>query len=231
MTRRGGALALMLALCGVLAPARALGQDPVPPTDTIVVADTLAADTVLSAADSVEQRLRERLRRLARPIGSDSVLFQEDSIRRAEAAAGNRPAMAGDADSVIAALSALPGFSLTRYEAESADFAAGERVLVLQAPAEGRAVVRREGIEVQADSGIVFNEATGLMRTRGMSTFTPPDNDPVDAVDMIYDLNQERGSALGARTEFSEGGTRWIMTGDMPWAGQDSTFMSHARFT
>lgn len=231
MTLRRGALALTLALCAVFSPARALGQDPVPLPDTIVVADTIVADSALSAADSVELRLRERLRRLARPIGSDSVLFQEDSIRRAEAAAGVRPAMAGDSDSVIAALSALPGFSLTRYEAESADFAAGERVLVLQAPAEGRAVVRREGIEVQADSAIVFNEATGLMRTRGMSTFTPPGNDPVDAANMIYDLNQERGSALGARTEFSEGGTEWIMTGDMPWAGQDSTFMSHARFT
>ncbi len=231
MTWRGGALALVLAFCGVLSPARALGQDPVPPPDTTLAVDTLAADSALARADSVEQALRERLRRLARPIGADSVLFQEDSIRQAEAQAGRRPAMAGDADSVIAALSALPGFSLTRYEGESADFTATERVLVLQAPEDGRAVVRREGIEVQADSAIVFDESTGLMRTRGMSTFTPPDNDPVDAVDMIYDLNQERGSALGARTEFSEGGTQWIMTGDMPWAGQDSTFMSHARFT
>ena len=64
-----------------------------------------------------------------------------------------------------------------------------------------------------------------------MSTFTPPDSDPVDAANMVYDLNEERGSATGARTEFSEGGTRWYMTGEMPWAGQDSTFMSHARFT
>ncbi|MEX2467614.1 MAG: putative LPS assembly protein LptD [Gemmatimonadota bacterium] len=181
--------------------------------------------------DSVQERIRERLRRLARPVGADSVLFQEDSIRLAEAAAGVRPGVAGGPDSVVTALSSMPGFTLTRYEGAGADFTAQERILVLRAPAEGRAKVSREGIEVEADSSITFDESTGLMRTVGMATFTPPDNDPVDAANMIYDLGQARGSATGARTEFSEGGTQWFMTGDMPWAGQDSTFMSHARFT
>ncbi|MDZ7780321.1 MAG: putative LPS assembly protein LptD [Gemmatimonadota bacterium] len=183
------------------------------------------------APDSAQERVRERLRRLARPVGADSVLFEQDSARLAEAQAGIRPGLASEGDTVLAALSSMPGFSLTRYEGGEADFVSSERILTLRAAPEGRAVVRREGIEVQADSSIVFDESTGLMRTKGMSTFAPPDNDPVDAADMVYDLNQERGSALGARTEFSEGGTRWYMTGDMPWAGQDSTFMSHARFT
>lgn len=181
--------------------------------------------------DSVQERIHERLRRLARPVGADSVLFEEDSVRLAEAQAGVRPGLQSESDTVLSALSAMPGFSLTRYEGESADFVSGERILTLRAAPDGRAVVRREGIEVQADTSIVFDESTGIMRTVGMSTFTPPDNDPVDAADMVYDLNQERGSALGARTEFSEGGTRWYMSGDMPWAAQDSTFMSHARFT
>ncbi len=214
MTGRGAGWALMLAL-GMILPRGAAAQDPAP----------------AAAPDSVQQRLLERLQRLARPVGADSVLFQEDSVRLAQAAGGQRPSMAGDADSVIATLSSMPGYSLTRYEGYSADFETGRRVLVLQAPEGGRARVRREGLEVQADSAIVFDETTGLMRTRGMSTFTPPDNDPVDAANMVYDLNQERGSATGARTEFSEGGTSWYMTGDMPWAAQDSTFMSHARFT
>ena len=181
--------------------------------------------------DSVQERIRERLRRLARPPGADSVLFREDSVRLAEAEAGVRPSMSGAADSVVAALSTMPGFTLTRYEGTGAEFSTEDRILVLRAPEEGRARVSREGIEVEADSSITFDESTGLMRTVGMATFTPPDNDPVDAANMIYDMNQARGSATGARTEFSEGGAQWFMSGDMPWAGQDSTFMSHARFT
>jgi hypothetical protein len=181
--------------------------------------------------DSVQERIRERLRRLARPPGADSVLFREDSVRLAEAEAGVRPSFLGAGDSIVAALSSMPGFTLTRYEGTGAEFGTENRILVLRAPEGGRAKVSREGIEVEADSSITFDESTGLMRTVGMATFTPPDNDPVDAANMIYDMNQARGSATGARTEFSEGGTQWYMTGDMPWAGQDSTFMSHARFT
>ncbi len=232
MTGRGLASVLILAL-GVLIPRAVQGQDPVPRPDTVEAPDSVVPPDSIPAAepDSVQQRLLERLQRLARPVGADSVLFQEDSIRLAEAAQGRRPSMAGDADTVIATLSAMPGYSLTRYEGHSADFETAQRILVLQASEEGRARVRREGLEVQADSAIVFDESTGVMRTRGMSTFTPPDNDPVEAANMVYDLNQERGSATGARTEFSEGGTDWYMTGDMPWAAQDSTFMSHARFT
>lgn len=197
----------------------------------VACAPTAGAAQQEAQPDSVQERILERLRRLARPPGSDSVLFQEDSLRLAEAAAGVRPGVASGPDSVVSALSAMPGFAMTRYEGAGADFSTENRILVLRAPEEGRARVRREGIEVEADSSITFDESTGMMRTVGMATFTPPDNDPVDAANMIYDLNQARGSATGARTEFSEGGTQWYMTGDMPWAGQDSTFMSHARFT
>jgi len=183
------------------------------------------------APDSTEDRIRERLRRLARPIGYDSVLYVEDSLRVAAAEQGVRPTMAASGDSVLSALAGMPGYSLTRYEGAAADFAAGERILVLQAPPEGRARVSREGIQVEADSSITFDETSGRMRTVGMATFTPPDGEPVNSQDMIYDLNEGRGSATGARTEFSEGGARWFMTGDMPYAATDSTFLSHARFT
>jgi len=224
-TRRGPfaivacAVAALLSLVALLCPAPVAAQEPLVPA---------LQDPV---ADSAQERIRERLRRLARPVGADSVLFEADSALLAEAAAGVRPQFRGGDDPVLSVLTAMPGYTLTRYEGEGADFGTADRVLVLRAPAEGRARVNREGLEVQADSSIIFQESTGLMRTVGMSTFTPPDNDPVDAVNMIYDLNQARGSALGARTEFNEGGTRWFMTGDMPWAATDSTFMSHARFT
>jgi hypothetical protein len=191
-------------------------------------ADRLGAQE--EPVDSAQLRILERLRRLARPPGADSVLFAQDSAALAEAQAGNRP-LGTARDSVTSELFTLPGFSLTEYEAESADFAAGERVLLLIAPAEGRARVTREGLVIEADTSITYNERSGRLRTVGDATFTPPDGDPVDAANMVYDVGQARGSAFDAVTTFDQEGAEWRVRGEMPYASQDSTFMSHAQFT
>jgi hypothetical protein len=187
-------------------------------------------DSLAQQADSARQAILRRLERLARAPGADSALFLQDSARLAETeATGPRPV--GTADSVTAVLSGMPGYALTQYEAESADFAAQDRILILQAPADGRARVSQDGSVIEADSSITFDETAGSIRTVGQATFTPPDGEPVDAVNMIYDLGQGRGSALGARTSWDQEGATWVVTGDMPFAAQDSTFMAHAQFT
>ena len=180
--------------------------------------------------DSAQLRVMERLRRLARPPGYDSVLYVQDSVRLAEAALGNRSLGAG-MDSVATELLGMPGYSLTEYEAESADFQAARRVLVLQAPDGGRTRVTREGIAIEADTSITFDESSGRLRTVGDATFTPPDSDPVDAANMVYDVGEARGSASDAVTAFDQDGAHWIVRGQMPYAAQDSTFMAHAQFT
>jgi hypothetical protein len=180
--------------------------------------------------DSAQMRIRERLERLARPIGYDSVLYVQDSIRVAEAAQGNRPAGAG-MDSVATQLLAIPGYTLTEYEAESADFQAARRVLVLQAPESGRARVSREGLVFEADTSITFDDATGRISNVGDATFTPPQGEAVDAANMVYDLGEARGSAFDARTSVDQSGANWLVRGEMPYAAQDSTFMSHGQFT
>ncbi|MEQ1857360.1 MAG: putative LPS assembly protein LptD [Longimicrobiales bacterium] len=182
-------------------------------------------------ADSTRQQILERLRRLGRAPGSDSVLYVQDSVRLAQAAEGVRPGAGAGLDSVAAALSAIPGYSLTEYRGASADFRAEERVLVLRADSVVRARVVQEGMQVEADSSITFDQATGLVRMEGPSTFTPPQGDPVESNTMVYDLDQARGSALDAQTSYMQQGSRWLVRGDMPFAAQDSSFMSHARFT
>ena len=62
--------------------------------------------------DSTEIRIRERLRRLARPPGYDSILFVQDSVAREEARTG-RGALGFAGDSALIQLSRMPGFSLT----------------------------------------------------------------------------------------------------------------------
>jgi hypothetical protein len=227
------ALALAVTLVGAT---EARGQVV---ADSTLVSDSLVADSaavqvavpdsLTQEVDSARLAIMDRLERLARPVGADSVLYVQDSVRLAEAAAGQRPGRGSD--SIASALMMLPGYSLTEYEGAEADFGAADRVLVLQAPPEGRARVTQEGLVIEADSSITFDESTGSMRTVGEATFTPPDGDPVTAANMIYDVSQGRGTAVGARTTYGDGGANWIVSGDMPYAAPDSTFMAHARFT
>ena len=177
---------------------RAAGPDSVAAGVAQEVPDSLQAQ-----ADSARQAILDRLQRLARGPGADSVLFVQDSLRMAQAAAGNRGGGAG-MDSIARALLEMPGFSLTEYDAESAEFDARRRILVLQAPPEGRARVTQEGSVFEADTSIVFNEGTGSIRAVGNGTFTPPEGDPVEAVDMIFDIEQGRGTARGARTSYQQ---------------------------
>ena len=181
--------------------------------------------------DSTRLRVLQRLERLARAPGFDSILFLQDSIRVAEIEAGRGFGGGVSTDSVVAELMELPGFTLTEYDGGAATFEAAERVLTLIAPDGGRARVSSEGMGVEADTSILYNEETGRLQTEGQSTFTPDTGDPIESTSLIFDIGEERGSAFGAETSYSEGGANWLVTGDMPFAAADSSFMSHARFT
>ena len=198
------------------------------------VAQPVAAQAVPSEAqqvDSTRLRVLDRLSRLGRPPGYDSVLYVQDSLRLALAAEGIRLGSGVGMDSVATALLALPGFTLTEYQAGAADFRAGERVLVLRATENEPARVVAEGMRIEADTSITFDQGTGLVRMVGNTTFTPPQGDPVESPSMVFDLDEARGSALDAQTSYMQQGARWLVRGDMPFAAQDSSFMSHARFT
>ena len=228
---------LSVAVIGVIliGPSRALAQvaDSTRLGGTTVTLDVsqLVGDSIGQElqVDSARQAILERLERLARPIGADSVLFVQDSSRLAAAAEGDRGG--GGMDDVAAELFTMPGFALTEYRGEQADFQAQERILVLQAPEGGRARVASEGSAIEADTSITFDESAGAIRTVGDATYTPPDGDPVDAASMVYSLGQGRGTALDAKTAFAQEGANWMIRGDMPFAAPDSTFMSHAHFT
>jgi LptD protein len=237
--RRVGLLCSLITTTAFWGLARRAEGQAVP--DTVVVdagadtlatgrlADTVTADSLQQQPDSSRLAIFERLDRLNRLPGADSLIYMQDSVRMAEAAEGNRSG--SGMDSIATALMAMPGYSLTEYEAESAQFEAAERVLVLAAPDGGRARVIQEGLILEADTSITFDQNTGSMHTVGDATFTTPEGDPVDAANMIYDLQQGRGSATSARTSWPMDGANWRVTGDMPFAAQDSTFMAHAQFT
>lgn len=197
------------------------------PDSTAATVPITNADTL--AVDSTRIAILERLERLNRLPGADSILFVQDSTRMAQAAEGNRGGVG--MDTIATALMRMPGYSLIEYDGETADFAAQERILVLGASEQGRARVIQEGSVFEADSTITFNEATGLIHATGMGTFTPPDADPVDAARMIYSLEQQRATAYDARTSWAQQGTNWNVDGDIHYATQDSSFLALAHFT
>ena len=108
------------------------------PSDTIEI----VSDSLVQQVDSARLAILERLGRLARPVGADSLLFVQDSARMEAAAGGDR---GGGMDDIATELFMMPGYTLTEYQGESADFQAQERILVLQAPDGGRARVASEG--------------------------------------------------------------------------------------
>ncbi|HET9949208.1 MAG TPA: putative LPS assembly protein LptD, partial [Longimicrobiales bacterium] len=227
----GLALALAATLQAALFP-RALVARQVADTarqaDSVPQAAAQEADSA-AEADSTRLRVLERLERLARPPGYDSVLYALDSARLADAEAGRRPV--SSMDSVAATLARMPGYTLTEYEGGTARFQAADRVLQLEAAEGARAAVSQEGMRVEADTAISFDQTTGILRMVGNATLTPPEGDPVESPNMVYDVDEARGTALDARTSYAQGGARWLVRGDMPYAAQDSSYMSHARFT
>ncbi|GMV05442.1 MAG: hypothetical protein AMXMBFR53_17200 [Gemmatimonadota bacterium] len=196
-------------------------------------AQTLTAQQADSArravADSVRARILQRLQRLGRAPGADSLLFVQDSLAREEGLEGRGRASGPDA--TVSALLSMRGYAVTEYEGGKADFGAARRVLVLRSEEGSRARVNREGMSIEADSSITYDEASGLVRTVGPSTVTPATGDPVESGGLVYDLERGRGSAVGARTSYNQGSAKWLVRGDMPLAAADSSYMSHAIFT
>lgn len=210
----------LVGACVLLAPVAAGAQ-----TMTAQQADSARR----AEADSVRARILLRLQRLSRAPGADSALFVQDSLAREEGLEGRGRSSGPDA--TVSALLQMRGYAVTEYEGGKADFGAAERVLVLTSEEGNRARVNREGMRVEADSSITYSESSGRVRTVGASTFTPATGDPVESGGLVYDLERGRGSAFDAKTTYNQGSAKWNVSGDMPLAAADSSYMSHAIFT
>ncbi len=224
----GGLFLLVVLLCG------AEGADAQRPGAGQVNPDTARA--------RVLERLRETSRvyrdsvAAADSIQADSI--RGDSISGAGAPLGVQVGSQGTtqvelpprADSVMRALFALPGYTLASYQAGSADYDANGRRLFLLAGDSIRPRFSGQGVRLEADSSIIYDDALGIVRTTGQTYLIPDQGEPVESRTLIYDVNAARGTALGARTTYSEGAS-WIVDADMDWVSDGVLFGSDARFT
>ncbi|MCY4398000.1 MAG: putative LPS assembly protein LptD [Gemmatimonadetes bacterium] len=175
--------------------------------------------------DSLRNVVRERLERLTRRLG-DSTDLLPDTTEMVRSIAE----MADD--STLKELLSLPGYQLVQYRSQSAIFETESRVLTLLGSEGSNAVMNREGLELSADSALVFDERTGRLVTMGQeASYTPEDGDQVLTRRIIYDLNENRGTALDARTQMNAGMGDWIVRGDFPSVSQDENFGHEIQFT
>lgn len=184
------------------------------------------------AVDSVSVRLMESLRRLDRPPGADTVAVA-DSLAVTPFRVVSRPGQAQvfpATDSVMEAILGLSGYEATRYRGTAADYDAVTRMLILQGDSVNRAGIDRQGTQLTADSVIRYDEINGLIRAEGLPLFSPAEGDPVESRRILYDVAAQRGSAIGAKTKYSQGAT-WFVTGDLPSVTPSVVYGEHTDFT
>ena len=176
-------------------------------------------------SDSLRDVVRSRLDRLTRALG-DSTNLLPDTLRP------DTTDTSGVQDTVLKLLFGLDGYSLVEYRAEGAVFEPEARLLTLTGSGANSALLNRDGVELKADSALVFDESTGRLVTLGdAATFTPEDRDSVLTRQIIFDLDQDRATAVDARTRMEAGPGDWIVRGDCPWVDGDVSYCHRLRFT
>jgi len=117
-------------------------------------------------------------------------------------------------DSIAARLLARPGFTITRYQGDTAFFNAQNHALDLLAGNKRKAIVDRDSQVVVSDSGIYYTEANRRVVTGGQYRLTPPpssgqaDIKGVGRVD--YDLADRSARITRARLPVNNG-QMWYM--------------------
>ena len=196
----------------LVAVALALSVAPVP----------LAAQEM---SDSLRQVVLERLERLARRVGDSTGLLPDSLAERGTDIAEN-------GDSTLRALLALPGYALTEARSNGATFDPQIRLWTLLAGDGSEAVLIREGRELTADSALIFNDSIGRLLTVGSeASYKPEEGNAIDARRLIFDLNEDRGTAEEARTEMGALMGSWRVTGDFPWVDADLSYGTNLMFT
>jgi hypothetical protein len=137
------------------------------------------------------------------------------------------------ADSVLQALLARPGYSVTRYEGAAVTFDAVSKALAIAADAAKRAIVERDSQRVVTDSVIVYDDRTNRVNVSGRFNITLGSGQaPVQGTGTAeYDLAQRSGKLTNATMTVEEGGERWFIRSEIgKTALGDSTLKIPPRF-
>jgi hypothetical protein len=129
-------------------------------------------------------------------------------------------------DSVARSLLARPGYSVTRYQGDTAYFDAANRSLDLVPGKRRRVVVDRDSSIIVSDSGIYYAEALRRVTTGGNYTLSNPGSGQADIVGHgrdDYDLRERSVRVSGGRVPLNNGGVTWYAQFDVARVDLDSS--------
>lgn len=176
------------------------------------------------------QRLDERLRLLNRAPGADSATIAADSARLAGGGRTQPRQVLAGADSIMRALLELSGYEATQYQGRSATWNNNTGRLYLLGDSARRAeALAPGGDRLMADS-IDYSQETGEALLMGQPSAVPANSAEMTARIMRFNVNEEQGVALDARTRVTEG-AEWNVRGDLNRITSEETWGSHLTFT
>ncbi len=191
------------------------------------VAGAPAPSSAQELPDSLREVVEKRLESLTRALGDSSGLLPDSLLP--DQGLGQETEMVGD--STLMELLALAGYDLVQYRSDDAVFETASKVLTLSSSGEGGTVMNRDGMELSGDT-LIFDDNTGRLVSFGQqATFTPEEGNPVLTRQIIFDLNERRGTALDAQTQASVRSGSWNVRGDCPWVDGDVSYCHRLMFT
>ena len=119
------------------------------------------------------------------------------------------------ADETMRALLARPGYTITRYEGDVVSFDAITNAFAVQAAAQQRAQVERDGQRVDTDSTIVYRDRHVDVNGR-FRMATGAGQPPVAGFGSArYDLTARSGRLTNAELTLDESGARWFVKSEI----------------
>lgn len=179
---------------------------------------------------TTDQRLQERLRLLNRAPGADSATIAADSARLAGGTATAPTVVMAGADSIARELLRMPGYEATQYQGRSATWdAQAGRLYLLGDSARQAEALAPGGDRLRADS-IDYSQESGEAFLVGHPVAVPANATEIAARAMRFNVNNEQGVAVDARTRVTEG-AEWNVRGDLNLITAEETWGSHLIFT
>ena len=117
-------------------------------------------------------------------------------------------------DSIMQSLLTRPGYSITRYQSDTAYFDAAHSTLDLLPGKNKRVVVERDSQTIVSDSGIYYVESTKRVTTGGNYVLSSPGSGQADIAGHgfgAYDLRSKAARVTNVRVPVNNGVT-WFMT-------------------
>ena len=206
------------------APARPITQGARSPLARQAARDSARADSLRRARGDTLPAQRE----FGAPVRPDSAAAEPRDTARAELVEWVEP------DSVMQALLARTGYSVTRYQGEEVAFFAGQRRIVLGGEP---AAVQRDQALVVGDS-ISFNDSTRVVTVRSGPGGTVVLRDPSQGEDVVgefvvYNLETRSGTVGNVSTAVTSGETWYVgaqragLVGQQPGEEERLRFYGH----